>query len=533
MAKIGKIEQKAVLDNPTLEEQHSFYEAYYSHGLQIRFNKLRIVNLLREMGFYRYDIPESHTSEMVRIVENKIRIVSLTTIRDAFEDYLMGLQPIERTFYTKGKSDSEDEPSKVTVQITSTILIGKMYDNLQNLFSADLMERLRPINYSITIEEDNYNTKYVFFNNTAVEVTAEGIKLVPYSSLKNYIWENAIINRDFEEDCSTGDFEQFICDICKYNEKTKEGQARKKSLMSLLGYLMHNNYETNLKAIMFTDVNEEGGGVANGGTGKGILGKALAQMLNRQRGDCRYLVVAGKGFEFKDTRYAGGDLTTQLIHIEDLDKRFSFTDLFCDVTDGCTFRKLHHNPQIHFSKIMLSVNHTINFQGTSERRRLVIFELYNYYSEKFTPVDKFGKRFFESQWTQKDWSQFYNFMLRCVAVYMQYGIIEPDMVNYEQRLIEEQLPEDFVYFFEQEIKESVAHQTRTEYVKKNLYDRFIFKYPQYTKYNQSGFTKWCTLYLQLRHIRSGSHRKKQNNDYTDIFVLYPDIHENLFKYIVK
>lgn len=524
----------------TPEERHNFYETYYSQGVKVRFDKLKIVNLLRQLGFYRYDIPNSRQSEMVRIVDNKIRIVNLTEIRDAFEDYLQTLPTIERTFYTNSKRDGEDEPAKKIFRITPEFLIGKMYDNLQTLFSSDLMERLRPLNHTINIQEDTYNQKYIFFNNTALKISKDGIQQIPYTKLNNYIWENSIINKDYVEDNTIGDFEKFISDICKYDptisdkQALYEGQQRKQSLMSILGYLMHNNYETNRKAILFTDINEDGAQEANGRTGKGILGKALAQMLNRERGDCRYLVVPGKGFEFKDTRYAAGDLTTQLIHIEDIEKRFDFSEMFNDVTDGCVFRKLHQNPTIHDSKIMISVNHTINlFNSESKRGRVVIFELDNYYKSDYTPEMKYGKRFFESKWTATDWGQFYSFMVRCVLVYMQNGLIEPSMINYENRLIEEQLPEDFVYFFENEIEGAVAHKQRTEYVKRSIYDRFIMKYPQYAKYQQSGFSKWCIQYLQLKHIRSAQLRKKIGGDYTDCIVLYQDAYEKVYKYIVQ
>lgn len=531
--KIATIDKKPELTIADIGAMHSFYEAYYRNGVNIRFDKLKVVNLLRDLGFYRYDIPGTKQSELVRIVDNKIRLVTRQQVTDAFEDYLWKITDIERTFHKQTIDEDGEkimEPFKFVID--GQYLVGRMYDNLQKLFSPDLMERLRPLNTTITINEDDKHTKYLFFNNVALSITSSGTTVTSYADLQDYIWDNSIINRDFTRDDTVGDFETFIGDICKFSE-SEEGKNRKRSLMSIMGYLMHNNYETNLKAAMFTDVNEEGAEIANGGTGKGILGKALAQMMNRERSDCRYLVVPGKGFEFKDTRYAGGDLTTQLIHIEDLDKHFSFNDLFCDITDGCIFRKLHQNPIMHFAKIMLSVNHTINFQGSSEKRRLVIFELYNYYSEKFTPVDKFGKRFFESEWTEKDWNQFYTFMIRCVEVYMKYGIIEPEMVNYENRLIEEQLPEDFTFFFENEIKEAATHMVRAEFVKKNMYDRFILKYPQYAKYNQNGFTKWCTTYLQLKHIRSAANRKRVDGDYTDIFVIYPDPGEKMFKYIVQ
>ena len=539
---IKKLSTKEVVQpkSLTIEELHDFYEAYLSNGVKIRFDKLKVVNLLRDMGFYRYDVPNSRQSEMVRIIDNKIRIVSITNIRDAFEDYLRKLPTLHRKFRLTTKSD--EEPATKEFDITPNFLIGKMYDNLQVLFSTDLMERLRPLSTTIEIQEDTCDKKYIYFNNTALVIDKEGIHQIDYKDMSGYIWENSIINRDFELIEEIGDFEIFVGDICKYNPNQKNGQAlyegeqRKLALMSILGYLMHNNYECNRKAVLFTDINEESGIEANGRTGKGILGKALGHMLNRQRGDVRYLVVAGKGFEFKDTRYAGGDLTTQLIHIEDIEKRFDFTEMFNDVTDGCTFRKLHQNPQMHDSKIMISVNHTINmFNSESKRGRVVIFELDNYYKSDFTPEMKFGKRFFESRWSDKDWMQFYTFMVRCVATYMKKGLLEPTMINYENRLIEEQLPEDFVYFFENEIATAVAHKSRTELIKRNMYDRFIAKYPTVAKYcTQRTFTNYCVQYLSLKHIRSGQIRKKIENDYTDCIVLYPTQYESsTLKYIVQ
>lgn len=526
---IKRIKQQDSDQQPTVEAQHNFYDAYYSQEVRIRFNKLKIVNLLRNMGFFRYDVPNSQQSEMVLIKDNRIQIASVKMIRDAFENYILALPDYEQHFMRKVTNpDGTTEMQPFIYTITPNFILGKLYDNLQNLFSSDLLERLRPLNSTIEVLEDNIREKYFFFNNTAVVVDASGIREIPYKDLQGYVWENSIINRDYKPDYTKGDFEVFISDICG-----SEDMQRKKSLMSILGYLMHNNYETNLKAVMLTDVNEDDAGTAAGGTGKGIIGKALSQMLNRNISDIRYLNIAGKDFEFKDTRYSKGDITTQLIHIEDVGKRFSFSDLYNDITDGCTFRKLHQNPTVHFCKIMLSANQTINFHGSSDKRRIVLFELKNYYSDKYTPIDKFGKRFFESQWTDEDWNLFYNFMLQCELIYMQRGIIEPSMLNYENRLIQEQLPEDFVFFFEQEIKDAVAHQTRTEYVKKNMWDRFIFKYNSFTKYGQATFTKWCKEYLRLKNIRSAELRKKVNNDYQDVILLYQDSYEKVYKYIVK
>lgn len=517
----------------TPEELHDFYTASFGkEGLKIRFDRLKIVNLLRNQGFYRYvpDEEKTNASEKVCIVDNKIRLVENIDIIYAFEDYIKSLPPLKRTYYKK--ESNNEEPNQIECIITPEILQSKLYDNLRNL-SSDLMDMLRPVNKQIKIQSDDPHTKYVFFNNTALSITKDGVQSISYDQLTDCIWESSIINRDYTEDTRCGDFEKFIGHICKYDPKNNINLDRKESLMSLLGYLMHDNYETNLKAVMFTDVNQDHAGEAAGGTGKGLLGKALEQMLSRSKVNTRYLSIPGKGFEFKDTRYSRGGLNTQLIHIEDLEKNFKFEQLYNDITEGALFRKLHHDPSIHRAKFMLSVNHTINFRGSSDKRRLVIFELHNYYSEVFTPEDEFGKRFFESDWTQDDWNQFYTFMIRCIAIYMERGLIEPESVNYENRLIQEQLPEDFVFFFESEISSAVAHQERLELNKKDFWRRFIIDYDVYFKYGQNAFTKWCVSYCEHKHIRSAHVRTKRQGAYVDMLVLYPNADEAVYKYIVK
>ncbi|MCM1069940.1 MAG: hypothetical protein NC038_07760 [Paludibacter sp.] len=505
------------------EELHDFYTASYTkNGLQIRFDKDKFLYRLQELGLYRYTI-DDNTSEIVRIFDNKIRLAPREIIIDMFEDYILKLPTLKKTYYKKVEGE---EPNQVEISITTSTIRNKFLDNMQNLFSPDMLSRLRP-NSSIDIMEDDIDNKYIFFNNTAICVTKNGVQKIPYSSLTQRIWDSSIIDIDYTYDSVKGDFEVFIEHICA------DDNSRKKSLMSLIGYLMHNNYESSEKAIMFTDVNFEDAGNAAGGTGKGLIGKALAKVLNRKKTDCRYISIPGKGFEFKDTRYSRGDISTQLIHLEDIDKNFKFECLYNDISDGALFRKLHHDPVIHMCKFMLSVNHTINFRGSSDKRRLIIFELHNYYSEKFTPEDEFGKRFFESKWTDEDWNRFYTFMICCSEIYMKYGIIEPETVNYENRLIQEQIPEDFVFFFESKIRDSVAHQTKLKINKKFYWDIFRGDYPDFNKYPQSAFSRWCSEYLTLKHIRSGHVRTTEMGKHVDYLVLFPDAKDTIFKYIVK
>lgn len=541
---IEKIEVGDQTQSP--EELHNFYTAYYSGEVKIRFDKLKVLNLLRSLGYIWY-VPET-TDEakkgmIIRIKNNRIRVVDIVNVQYALRDYIRKLPPITKQFLKK----SYDEEGKSTMipfdyTITPQLLEAKVMDNLANLFGGDLMYHLRVDESDglLQIRDDTLEEKFMYFNNTVLRITADGVQEIDYKYLTGgCVWESSILDHDYYYTDETGDFEGFINDICGYDPTNSNkdiaynGSQRKKSLMTILGYMMHHNYECTRRAIILTDVNEGDTEQANGRTGKGILGKALRETMNRKKSDCRYLSIPGKGFEFKDTRYSAGDISTQLIHIEDIDtKTFDFEQFFCDVTEGCLFRKLHQNPTTHDCKMMISTNHTINvLLGDSNRGRTCVFELNNYYTADFSPDMKYKRRFFESKWEERDWNQFYSFMVRCAAAYMKYGLIQPTMVNYLKRVIDETIPQDFTFFLEYHINASVKHFERMEINKREMYEKFVNKYPQYMKYQQSGFTKWCITYFQLMQIPSAHIRTTRNGDYVDLFVIYPDKGENVYKWI--
>lgn len=147
---------------------------------------------------------------------------------------------------------------------------------------------------------------------------------------------------------------------------------------------------------------------------------------------------------------------------------------------------------------------------------------------------KFGKRFFGIQWTDKDWQQFDNFMVRCMLTYMLHGLIEPPMINYENQLIEEKLPTDFTVFFSEGIKLPLQEKKRYELIKQYMFDQFVLQYKDYAKISRRKFTEWCMTYLKLKHIPSANARKSWRSE-DDIIILYPDYPEKYAKttYIVK
>ena len=494
------------MSNDEIMKLHDFYELERNKQdrLTVKLDKLKIIRKIRSMGYFRYDTPDGG-SQFVKIDDGRISLSNTDWIKDAFEDYVKALPTREDKIVT-------DETERET-KITAEFLLSRLYQNIQNYLSEEMFKRLRP-DKPIELLVDNKDSKYLFFRNTAVVVTADGIKNVPYSEMKEqngYVWDNGILDNDFVYTPVKGDFESFVDDICNNDAE------RKLSLMSMLGYLMHDNYECTNKAILLTDASNDEIGVSAGGTGKGLLGKALSCMLNKSNTDNRYCAINGKDIDLKsNTRYALADLSTQLIHIEDLYKGADFEQLFCDITDGATIRKPYQvKPIKKMIKMMISVNHTLNITSESSKmRRVYIFELANYYGANYTPEDKYGRRFFESSWSSQDWICFYSFMCRCIQVYLADGVKIVNNSEYRIRELLESTNEDFIYWLDSVID----HKNKTEqrYSKKSLWESFFEKYPSFSTMRPATLTAWTKKYFNYKNIDFVEMRSTD-----DIFVTFP------------
>ena len=515
-----------------IERLHNFYDAKLDKvgELSISINNLKVVELLRRLGYYRYDQPGGGF-EYVRIQDGKIRLVHNTQeIIDAFEDYVLNL-PDRKVQLLYNTPSGEAIVEKT---IYSKLILEKIYRALNQYFGQTL-PRLRPNNLSevqqITTVQDTLRSKYVFYNNVVLRITADGTEEIEYCNLSDrlnelhednglYIWENNIIDREYHrlQENEYGEFGLFILMICGgANANNSHALERRKALMSILGYLLHYNFEANLKCVMLTDAKQQDG-KPSGGTGKGILGKALRLMLNRDKGDCKYINVNGKNFDPKEEkRYAEGDITTQLIHIEDADRDIDFEQLFFDITEGATFKKLYKDKTTHQVKLMLSTNSPFDISAGSTKRRIALFELDNYFSAERTPLDVFHHMFFGSDWNEDEWMRFDNFMVACCETYMRYGLIEAEMVGYKSNLVSSKLRAEFVAWFQKYISKALIDSPDHEYKYSlnDMWSNFTNKYPD-TFNRRNSLTESCKFWLVTYGIKSGISRSTE-----DYLVIYP------------
>lgn len=280
--------------------------------------------------------------------------------------------------------------------------------------------------FSIEDKRDSYEASRFFFKDFYYEVNLEGVKQKTYDQLDSYIWSDLITNRKIDiseikdDDCQ---FKEF-CEILAKNDS-----QRLLNLKTIIGYLLHRNRERGEdQVVILYDEKMRDNLLANGGTGKTLLAKALSY--------CRETVLFdGKnvknGSWFKNQRI---DLSTELLVYDDLSKETSLEQFFNMTTTGIEVEKKRKQSfMIEYDKmpkILMSSNYYIKGPGgSSDARRRLEFEVANFFDDKKRPEDYFGNRFFGRDWDDNEWSRFYNFMMSCVKDYFQNGLMEPEGIN--------------------------------------------------------------------------------------------------------
>ncbi len=208
--------------------------------------------------------------------------------------------------------------------------------------------------------------------------------------------------------------------------------------------MLHNYKDsTNAKAIIFLDEKLSDG--AYGRSGKGLVAQAIGRLRKTVRLD-------GRNFNFsKSFSFQSINLDTAIIEFNDVTKKFNFDKLFSIITDDITVEKKNQNEMIipfHQSpKIIISTNYTIPGSDDSTLDRQFVIEFSDHYNKSHRPIDEFGHRFFD-EWSSEEWNNFYNYMIGCMQLYLNRGLIECAHINLEKKKMIDSTCEEFVEYFE-------------------------------------------------------------------------------------
>lgn len=342
----------------------------------------------------------------------------------------------------------------------------------------------------IHFKEDTSTEAYIYFKNKAVKVTSEGFVLIDYIDLEGFVWKKHIIDFDFKV-CKNID-----CDFSKFIELISDKNEDKiNAITSTLGYLMHSfKTSANNKAVILNDetISEN----PNGGSGKGIFWNALSKLK-------RVSDINGKSFSFeKSFPYQTVSADTQILVFDDVQKNFKFENLFSIITEGITLEKKNKDAikiPVHKSpKIIITTNYTIGGVGGSFERRKWELEFGSYFSNKHTPLNEFKRMLFD-EWDYNEWLRFYNYMLKCIQMYLTNGLIQYDYKNLETRKF---IKETSFEFHEWASDETLKKNERIN--KSMLFSQFVEEYPDFKtghfKLTQKRFWSWVDKYCQVNKL---------------------------------
>ena len=291
------------------------------------------------------------------------------------------------------------------------------------------------------------------------------------------------------------DYKTFINNISGGTDK------RVKSMESTIGYLLHG--WKNLSYCPATILNDELiSDNPEGGTGKGLFMNGISHMK-------KLVVIDGKSFNFeKSFAYQLVSADTQILCFDDVKKHFDFERLFSVVTEGLTLEKKNKDAiKIPFSKspkVAITTNYAIKGKGSSFERRKWELELSQFYTKEFTPLVEFGKLMF-GEWDDNDWCQFDNYMISCLQLYLDKGLIKSDFVNLKTRQFSAETCHEFIEWCG--VIDGKKHQkliTNTKIYKHDLYVDFTDEHPDYAPkakmaLSRNRFGKWLVSYSQFKY----------------------------------
>ena len=440
-----------------------FVKFWYFENEKTKISKQNFKRFLEENGFCKMQL--EHGYILLKITKNIIREVEIFNIKDFVIKYLKQL---------------EEEQFKET---TKAKVIDAVIKGAPQHFVHSFLEFLETI--ELEFLRDTKEKGYLFFSNCFVEIKQNNVAVKKYEELEGCIWDKQVIQKRFWVDDKKSEFEIFIRNICKNDE------LRILSIRSAIGYLLHNYKDsTNAKAVIFLDEKLSDG--ASGRSGKGLVAQAIGKLRKTVRLD-------GRNFNFaKSFIFQSITLDTAIIEFNDVARRFNFDKLFSIITDDITVERKNQNEIIipfHQSpKIIISTNYTIDGSDDSTIDRQYIIEFSDHYNKAHRPIDEFGHRFFD-EWGNGEWNSFHNYMIGCLQIFLNKGLVQCKHVNLERKKLINSTSEEFAEYFE-------TLEKGKEFLKKELFENFRKEYEEYAEMELRRFTKWLKDATQIRGIKA-------------------------------
>lgn len=382
----------------------------------------RFVDFLKDKGFRRYFSFGKYG--LVRITGHHVEQSDRSKVTEVVNAYIAKLP--ERFDYMDRSELSE------------------MYMKyIDKLLGQNVLEALPLFDDEMTLRDTKTHAYIVFRNGALISHSTQTYFTTDLSSIGKYIWKEKVIDRPIHHSVTDQEMDSHPFSLFMYNIAGRDDD-RYRSLLSLVGYSVHNYKDPAIPSAVILCDSKLGEG-SEGGTGKGLLVKAMSYIRNMTTED-------GKAFAAKNKtefRFGRVDKHTDIFHLADLTKHFNFESLFSIITEGFPVRHLYKSeeyiPYSKSPKVVISTNFTVMGDGASHDRRRVEFELAPHYNQKYSPYHEFKHRFFD-EWSEDQWSVFFHIMARCQRLYIQNGLPSFKTITLNEKKFIDSTSSDFVQF---------------------------------------------------------------------------------------
>ncbi|MDA3894224.1 MAG: hypothetical protein PF517_21400 [Salinivirgaceae bacterium] len=369
------------------------------------------------------------------------------------------------------------------------------------LFNINFLDALERAN--LKMHRDTAISSYHYFKNGVVEVTKDGIKTpIPYNQFKRLIWEEHIIQRDFEPSTDIANKIPVFLDFL--NKLTNNQPERLKSLCTVIGYCLHDYRTTaNAKSIIINDeiVSDQ----PEGGSGKSLLVIAMGKIR-------KMLEIDGKKFDPKhEFAWQNVNESIRIVNIDDAARGFQFENLFSAITQGFAINR--KNKEQYFLPIedapllILTTNVILKGCSGSFIRRQYSIDIHQYFNANLTPRDEYKHDFF-SGWNKREWAKFDMFMMQCISMYLKYGVITcPESDNKKKDAIRA-TSITFVEWFEEIVNDYEIDSTPTNAARLQYLDA---SGQRNLKLSDKRFSSWVQSYCKIyghKYIKCDTQRPR-------------------------
>ena len=322
-------------------------------------------------------------------------------------------------------------------------LMKLMVSQHKTIYMDNFLYMLPQIEFSPC--RDRRSITYLYYQNCFVKVTKNEISKLSYDKLPGYIWEDQMLDRDFElldeKETFKAEYAEFLTNACRSD------QDRIKAMATAIGYMV-NTYKdpARINSVVLVDEKISAGNSPEGRTGKGLFFKAISKIRN-------VVIVDGKNWSI-DKNFAFQRLNpgTDLLVFEDIPKKFAFERFHSILSEGMSVEKKgvpeYFLPYSDSPKVGFTTNFVFTATGATNQARLVELEFSDFFRPEYTPYDHFGHTLFED-WSDQEWLRFDNYIICCVKLYFELDKLWTyKRVNLTTRKKLQHFPEEFLDFME-------------------------------------------------------------------------------------